>query len=80
MIGYGGVLSVPAIDVISSEINVVGNPVGTYNDLAELMTLAGEGRVTLHTATYPLDAANEAMDDLEAGFLHGSGILIPAGS
>jgi NAD+-dependent secondary alcohol dehydrogenase Adh1 len=73
VIGYGGVLSVPA-----SEINVVGNLVGTYNDLAELMTLAAEGRVTLHTSTYPLDAANEAMDDLEAGRLHGRGILIPA--
>ena len=78
VIGYGGVLSVPAIDIISSEINVVGNLVGTYNDLAELMTLAAEGRVTLHTSTYPLDAANEAMDDLEAGRLHGRGILIPA--
>lgn len=78
VIGYGGVLSVPAIDMISSEINVVGNLVGTYNDLAELMTLAAEGRVTLHTSTYPLDAANEAMDDLEAGRLHGRGILIPA--
>lgn len=78
VIGYGGVLSVPAIDIISSEINVVGNLVGTYNDLAELMTLAAEGRVTLHTSTYPLDAVNEAMDDLEAGRLHGRGILIPA--
>lgn len=77
VIGYGGVLSVPAIDIISSEINVVGNLVGTYNDLAELMTLAAEGRVSLHTSTYPLDAANEAMDDLEAGRLHGRGILIP---
>lgn len=77
VIGYGGVLSVPAIDIISSEINIVGNLVGTYNDLAELMTLAAEGRVTLHTSTYPLDAANEAMDDLEAGRLHGRGILIP---
>ncbi|MEX2106024.1 MAG: NAD(P)-dependent alcohol dehydrogenase [Solirubrobacterales bacterium] len=77
VIGYGGVLSVPAIDIISSEINVVGNLVGTYNDLAELMTLAAEGRVTLHTSTYPLDAANQAMDDLEAGRLHGRGILIP---
>lgn len=78
VIGYGGELRVPAIDVISSEINVVGNLVGTYNDLAELMTLAGEGRVALHTATYPLDGVNEAMDDLEAGRLHGRGILIPA--
>ncbi len=77
VIGYGGVLSVPAIDVISAEINFVGNLVGTYNDLAELMTLEAEGKVTLHTSTYPLDAVNDAMDDLDAGRLHGRGILIP---
>jgi NAD+-dependent secondary alcohol dehydrogenase Adh1 len=77
VIGYGGVLSVPAIDIISAEINFVGNLVGTYNDLAELMTLAAEGKVTLHTSAYPLDAVNEAMDDLDGARLHGRGILIP---
>jgi NAD+-dependent secondary alcohol dehydrogenase Adh1 len=77
VIGYGGELSVPAIDIISAEINVVGNLVGTYNDLAELMTLEAEGKVTLHTSTYPLDAVNDAMDDLDGGRLHGRGILIP---
>ena len=32
VIGYGGMVSVPAIDMISQEINFVGNLVGTYND------------------------------------------------
>ena len=77
VIGYGDVLSVPAIDIISAEINVVGNLVGTYNDLAELMTLQAEGKVTLHTTTYPLDAAGDAIEELDAGRLHGRGILIP---
>ena len=77
VIGYGGVLQVPAIDIISTEINFVGNLVGTYNDLAELMTLTAQGRVTLRTQTYPLDAVNDAMDDLERGRLHGRGILVP---
>src|SRR5215211_7412812 len=79
VIGYGGVLQVPAIDIISSEINFVGNLVGTYDDLTELMTLAGEGKVTLHTSTYPLDAVNDAMDELEEGRLRGRGILVPSG-
>jgi NAD+-dependent secondary alcohol dehydrogenase Adh1 len=77
VIGYGGVLSIPAIDIISAEINFVGNLVGTYNDLAELMTLQAEGKVSLHTSAYPLDAVNDAMDDLDGGRLHGRGILIP---
>jgi NAD+-dependent secondary alcohol dehydrogenase Adh1 len=35
--------------------------------------------VTLHTSTYPLDAINDAMVDLENGNLRGRGILIPEG-
>ena len=43
VIGYGGTLEIPTLDVISTERNVIGNIVGTYNDLAELMDLA-QGR------------------------------------
>ena len=32
----------------------------------------------MHTPTYPLDAVNDAMDDLEAGRLRGRGILVPS--
>jgi NAD+-dependent secondary alcohol dehydrogenase Adh1 len=77
VIGYGGVPTVPAIDIISTEINFAGNLVGTYNDLAELMTLNARREVTLRTQGYPLDAVNDAMDDLDHGRLHGRGILIP---
>jgi NAD+-dependent secondary alcohol dehydrogenase Adh1 len=77
VIGYGGMVQVPTIDLIFTERNVIGNLVGTYNDLAELMTLAAQGKVKLHTRTYPLDAAAEAMDDLDGGRLQGRGILVP---
>ena len=77
VIGYGGSIDMPTIDLISTERNIIGNLVGSYNDLSELMTLAAQGLVTLHTSTYPLAAVNEAMDDLEAGRLQGRGILVP---
>jgi NAD+-dependent secondary alcohol dehydrogenase Adh1 len=77
VIGYGGRLNVPTIDIISTEINFIGNLVGTYNDLAELMTLTAQGKVTLHTAIYPLDAALDAIHDLDSGKLRGRGILVP---
>jgi len=51
--------------------------VGTYNELAELMALAQAGKVTLHTRTYPLDAAAEAVADLDAGRVRGRAILVP---
>jgi NAD+-dependent secondary alcohol dehydrogenase Adh1 len=76
VIGYGEDLVVPTIDVISREISFVGNLVGSYNDLDELMTLAAQGRVTLHTSAYPLDAVNDAMADLDQGRLQGRGILV----
>lgn len=77
VIGYGGTLTVPTLDIISTERNVVGNIVGTYNELAELMVLAQTGKVTLHTSTYPLDAAAEALADLDAGNVRGRAILVP---
>ncbi len=77
VIGYGGKLNIPTIDIISTEINFIGNLVGTYNDLAELMTLTAQGKVTLHTATFPLEAANDAIHELDSGRLRGRGILIP---
>jgi NAD+-dependent secondary alcohol dehydrogenase Adh1 len=80
VIGYGENINVPTIDVISREISFIGNLVGTYKDLVDLMTLTAQGKVTLHTSTYPLDAINDAMADLNGGRLQGRGILIPAGS
>jgi len=77
VIGYGGAVNVETIDIISTERNVIGNLVGTYNDLAELMILAAQGKVKLHTQTYPLSAVNDAMDDLDGGRLQGRGILVP---
>jgi NAD+-dependent secondary alcohol dehydrogenase Adh1 len=76
VIGYGENINVPTIDIISREINFIGNLVGSYNDLADLMTLTAQGQVTLHTSTYPLDAVNDAMADLDQGRLQGRGILI----
>lgn len=80
IIGYGGTLDVPAIDIISTERSFIGNLVGTYNDLVELMTLAGQGKVTLHTRTYPLESAVDAMQDLNNGEVRGRAILVPEGA
>jgi NAD+-dependent secondary alcohol dehydrogenase Adh1 len=77
VIGYGGTLHIPTLDIISTERNIIGNIVGTYNELAELMVLAQSGKVTLHTRTYPLDAAVEAITDLDSGRVRGRAILVP---
>jgi NAD+-dependent secondary alcohol dehydrogenase Adh1 len=77
VIGYGGELRIPTLDFVAGEKNVIGNIVGTYADLAELMVLAQAGKVTLHTQQYPLDRAVDALHDLDAGKVRGRAILVP---
>jgi len=77
VIGYGGELHIPTLDIIATERNIVGNIVGTYTDLAELMVLAQAGKVTLHTQQYPLDDAVRALHELDAGHVRGRAILVP---
>jgi NAD+-dependent secondary alcohol dehydrogenase Adh1 len=77
VIGYGGELRIPTLDFVAGEKNIVGNIVGTYSDLAELMVLAQAGKVTLHTQQYNLDNAVDALHDLDAGNVRGRAILVP---
>jgi NAD+-dependent secondary alcohol dehydrogenase Adh1 len=77
VVGYGGRVDLAAIDIIFSEISVVGNLVGNYTELSELMKLAAEGKVELTTRAYELDQINEAIEDLDAGRIQGRGVLIP---
>lgn len=76
-VGYGGTVMLPTIDLISREISVVGNLVGTYRDLVELMTLNSLGQITLTTRSYDLLDAVQALHDLDAGKLTGRAILVP---
>ncbi|GAB2748313.1 NAD(P)-dependent alcohol dehydrogenase [Amycolatopsis magusensis] len=77
VVGYGENLDVPTIDIISAELDFIGNLVGSYTDLCELMALAAQGRVRLHTAKYPLERFQDALDDLDAGRVRGRAILTP---
>ncbi len=77
VVGYGENIDVPTIDIISTEINFIGNLVGSYNDLCDLMALAARGAVNLHTQKYALDDFQSAIDDLDAGNVRGRAILTP---
>ena len=77
VIGYGENINVPTIDIVSTEINFIGNLVGSYTDLSELMVLAAQGKVKLHTTKYQLDNFQQAIDDLDNGRVRGRAILIP---
>jgi NAD+-dependent secondary alcohol dehydrogenase Adh1 len=77
VVGYGGTLTVPTMQLVLGELEIVGNLVGSADDLAALVRLATAGQVSVRTAPYPLDAANEAIADLEQGRVRGRAILTP---
>jgi NAD+-dependent secondary alcohol dehydrogenase Adh1 len=76
-VGYGGELRLPTLEVVLKEISIVGNLVGSFRDLSELMDLAAAGRVTLRTQRYALNQAPQALDDLDNGRVHGRAVLVP---
>jgi NAD+-dependent secondary alcohol dehydrogenase Adh1 len=77
VVGYGGKIDLPTIDMITSEKTIVGNLVGTYPELVELMALADRGLVNLATREYRLADANKALHDLHNGQIKGRAVLIP---
>lgn len=77
IVGYGENINIPTIDLISNEINIIGNLVGSYNDLVELMALTAQGKVSLHTTKYTLNNFQTAINDLTNGHIRGRAILIP---
>ena len=77
MIGYGEDINVSAFEMITTEKNIIGNLVGTWAELTELMALADSGKVDLATQEYSLEIANSALQDLNNGLVKGRGVLVP---
>jgi NAD+-dependent secondary alcohol dehydrogenase Adh1 len=78
-IGYGGTLTMRTVDLLLGEFDVLGNIVGTYNDLAELMELNRQGKVKITAQQFPLDDAADVLHELDAGRVEGRAVLLPAG-
>lgn len=79
VVGYGEMINVSTMDVIRTERDFIGNFIGRYNELVELMALAKQGKATMHSQMYDLEDGPRAFSDLLEGRIRGRGILIPAG-
>lgn len=77
IIGYGGTVSATTHRMIFEELKIVGNLVGSYNDLVELMELAHLNKVHITSSTFPLASANDVLRDLDAGKIVGRAVLVP---
>jgi propanol-preferring alcohol dehydrogenase len=58
---------------LEKEIKTVANV--THWDLAEFLPVAAEAALNVETRTYPLAAANEALNDLRRGNIRGAKVL-----
>ena len=77
VVGYGENINVPTIDIVSTEINFIGNLVGSYNDLAELMALAAQGKVTCTPRSTRSTTSSPRSTISDAGRVRGRAILVP---
>ena len=77
VIGYGGTIVVPSGALVGNEHAVVGNLVGTWVDLWELLQLHAAGRIVLRTEVHPLDDVNEVLAKLHDGEVTGRAVLVP---
>ena len=77
VVGYGGMIAIPSAALVVSEHAVVGNLVGTWVDLWELLQLHAAGRLVLKTEVHPLDSVNEVLEKLRAGEVTGRAVLVP---
>ena len=77
VIGYGGTISIPSPALVVDEHSVVGNLVGTWIDLYELLELHAAGRIVLKTETHPLDDVNDVLGKLRDGEITGRAVLVP---
>jgi len=77
LVGYGGIVTTPSVELVVAETAVAGNLVGSWIDLWETLQLHAAGRITLRTNVHPLDDVNEVLDSLRGGDVTGRAVLVP---
>ncbi|GAB3686404.1 NAD(P)-dependent alcohol dehydrogenase [Salinarchaeum chitinilyticum] len=77
VIGYGGHVHEPAQSLVNGEFSFVGNIVGRYAELQELVALVEQGDVELRTSRYDLEDVNEVAERLEHGEIEGRAVITP---
>ncbi|MBX0294628.1 NAD(P)-dependent alcohol dehydrogenase [Haloarcula nitratireducens] len=77
IIGYGGHIHEPAQALVNGEFSFVGNIVGRYAELQELVALVERDAVELHTTQYGLDEINTVAEKLEHREIDGRAVITP---
>lgn len=78
IVGYGGELTLSTLEATVRELTVMGNLVGTYNELVELVGLWARGDIKSRDVLYDFSQAEEVMHRLGSGDVVGRAILVPS--
>lgn len=74
---FGSKITVPLMPAIINEHAVTGSLWGNYNELAEVIELARQGRIRHAVQPFPLQEINRAADLLRAGGIRGRAVIMP---
>ncbi len=77
IVGYGGGVRLEHLDMINRELTVLGNQIGSYRDLVELVELDRQGKVALETTRFPLEDVVDVLAEVAAGRVPGRAVLVP---
>lgn len=77
IVGYGGELTLSTLEATVRELTVMGNLVGTYNELVELVGLWAHGDIQSRDVLYEFGQAEDVMERLSSGQVVGRAILVP---
>jgi NAD+-dependent secondary alcohol dehydrogenase Adh1 len=80
IVGFGGTVTVPSAAMVGNENTIVGNLVGSWIDLWEVIQLHARGKLTLKTERHSLDDVNEVLAQLREGAVTGRAVLVPDSS
>jgi propanol-preferring alcohol dehydrogenase len=61
----------------ASEVAITASTWGSRNDLAEVIALAQQGKLTATTESHRLDDINQVLERLEHGLVEGRAVVVP---
>lgn len=77
MVGYGGTVEIPTLELVANEIKIGGSLVGDFIELVELMEMNADGKVKMHQTEYKLAGINDAIEDFKNRRFTGRGVIVP---
>jgi NAD+-dependent secondary alcohol dehydrogenase Adh1 len=80
IVGFGGTVTVPSAAMVGNENTIVGNLVGSWIDLWEVLQLHARGKLTLKTERHSLDDVNDVLAKLREGEVTGRAVRVPDSS